>query len=199
MRTFTIFIIFVCVVACRNKSNTSFSDVDNPDNTTYKQDSNEYSGRVSGEVKLTLQDQNLPKSKLETVSKLIRDELERCNNTKTKIANSNETWLYCKKSNQTEIIIYTRSNNTERFREIYGIEDGKLIYAFEEILSDYINPNNNVTWNCQYGIENDTIYDYVSLGHGETENDEWNPESIFDQWKNQRVKYSELITMANIR
>ena len=196
MRTFIIFIIFVSVIACRNKSNTSLPD---EENTTQKQVSNEYSRKVSREVKSILRDQNLPKSNLETVSELVRDELERCIHTKTKIAKSNETWLYCKKSDQTEIIIYTRTNNTERFREIYCIEDGKLIYAFEEILSDFINPNNNVTWNCQYGIENDTIYDYVSLGHGETENDEWKPESILNQWKSQRNKYNELITMANKR
>jgi len=199
MRTITIFILFVSLIACRNKSNTSLPDADKVKNTTQKQESNEYSGKTDNEIKSILQKQSSAKSKLETVSKLVRDELDRCSKTKTKIAKSNETWLYCKKSNQTEIIIYTRTNNAERFREIYFIEYGKLTYAFEEILSDFINPNNNVTWNCQYGIENDTIYDYVSLGHGETENDEWNPESILDQWKSQRNMYKELTTMANIR
>ena len=83
-----------------------------------------------------------------------------------------KSWQYCVDEKGQEMLMYIRVSNPEQYREVYALQEGKLISAFEEIQTDVITPENNTTWNCQYYIQDDYIVDLVSLGHGETETEE---------------------------
>ncbi|MHA7057780.1 hypothetical protein ACWGOQ_0011205 [Aquimarina sp. M1] len=37
-------------------------------------------------------------------------------------------------------------------------------------------------WNCEFYIKNDTVFTSMSLGHGKTENEEWNPNAIIEMY-----------------
>ena len=47
-------------------------------------------------------------------------------------------------------------------------------------------------WNCEFYIKNGKLIGLISLGHGKTEDDEWNPEIIFQMYKKRIAELSEI-------
>lgn len=103
---------------------------------------------------------------------------------------SNVVWKYYATDQGIEMLIRTQLNGTVQRLEIYALQKGTLIYAFEQVLSDYSNAKNNISWNCEYFFQNGKIADYVSTGHGETEHPEWEPQSILNQWAHHETHYN---------
>lgn len=190
MKIFTILVIVLVIIGCRNTPDISSADL-----KAQKIEVEPHEQLIQSEY--TQSNTQIQDSKLDSISKIVLGETDSCFESEAKIIIANELWQYCEIANQIELFIYIKTDDSVRFREIYGIENDNLIFAFEEILSDYVNPENNVTWNCQYGIERMEIDDHISHGHGETESEEWEPESIFKQWEKQRGKFNELKTMTN--
>lgn len=98
-----------------------------------------------------------------------------------------------------EIITFlTKRSETFEVQETFGLSNDNLIYAFEQQVF-YYEGERTTPWNCEYFIQDDTIIDHVSLGMGETESDEWEPESIFEQWEAKRKFYEQIKAIANKR
>lgn len=58
--------------------------------------------------------------------------------------------------------------------QVYYLANNKLIYA-EENDNIYFEKDTSM-WKGWYYFENNQLVDYVTLGHGKSETDEWNPE-----------------------
>ncbi len=103
---------------------------------------------------------------------------------------SNEKWTYNKVNDSLEIVVITYSKHKKFYSEEYILLNSSLIYAIEWV--EYISGEDITSWNCEYFIKENEIVDYNSLGHGETESDEWEPESIFDQWELREELFNEV-------
>jgi hypothetical protein len=94
-----------------------------------------------------------------------------------------EFWSICKLENGNRIIRIESYENQTFFQEVYFELNGKLRYAKE---TENYNPKNGfaeMKWNCQFFFENDKLMTNISLGHGKTEDENWNPESIIGMYK----------------
>ena len=75
---------------------------------------------------------------------------------------------------------------------IYFEKNGELIYAKET--QNYM-PKNHFTqmaWNCEFYAKNGKLIAIMSLGHGKTEDEEWNPDVIFDMYKNRLTELKRI-------
>ena len=67
-----------------------------------------------------------------------------------------------------------------------------MIYAKE--IGNYL-PLNDFTqkfWNCEFYIKNRQIISIMSLGHGDTEDDGWDPESIIEMYDTRLIQLKEI-------
>ena len=72
------------------------------------------------------------------------------------------------------------------------VHQGELIYAKET--QNYM-PKNHFTqmaWNCEFYAKNGKLIAIMSLGHGKTEDEEWNPDVIFDMYKNRLTELKRI-------
>lgn len=103
-----------------------------------------------------------------------------------------EFWNICDLKNGNRIIKIESHNADTFYQEIYFENNGNLIYAKET--ENYM-PKNHFTqmaWNCEFYIQNGELITLVSLGHGKTEDDEWNPDVIFDMYKNRIAELNKI-------
>lgn len=107
--------------------------------------------------------------------------------TKNAVTNSlgkTEFWKVCVLKNGNRII-QIESHSDEIFnQEIYFEKNGQLRYAKETENYMPLNSFSQVPWNCKFYFENGELATFISLGHGKTENDTWEPESILEMYKN---------------
>jgi len=95
-----------------------------------------------------------------------------------------EIWSVCKLENGNRIIRIESYENEIFYQEVYFELNGKLRYAKE---TENYNPKNGfaeMKWNCEFFFENGKLMTNISLGHGKTEDENWNPESIIGMYKN---------------
>jgi hypothetical protein len=105
-----------------------------------------------------------------------------------------EMWSICKLENGNRIFRIESYKNETFFQEIYFEQKGKLRYAKE---TENYNPKNGfaeMSWNCEFFLENEKLITNISLGHGKTEDENWEPESIIEMYKK---RMSELKKMKN--
>lgn len=78
-------------------------------------------------------------------------------------------------------------------KEIFFELDGELVYAMERY--NYIPTGHyiQVTWYVEYTIKDGEILSHISLGHGKTEMDEWEPESIFEIYEERITEMEGLV------
>ncbi len=71
---------------------------------------------------------------------------------------------------------YSHKNDTTQ--EAYYFKKGQLIYATETIISYYSHQANidSSIWKGDFYFANGKLIDHVTLGHGRSETEEWNPE-----------------------
>jgi hypothetical protein len=73
--------------------------------------------------------------------------------------------------------------------------NGQLIYAIETIISYYPNGNSSdsITWRGDFYFSKGKLIDHVTLGHGKSEMDDWDPEhemlSALNDSKRDIVRY----------
>ena len=106
--------------------------------------------------------------------------------------NKTEFWNICNLKNGNRIITIESHEKETYFQEIYFEKNGKLVYAKET--ENYM-PKNHFTqmgWNCEFYAENGELISLISLGHGKTENDEWNPNVIFEMYKNRLTELKRI-------
>lgn len=105
---------------------------------------------------------------------------QECANTQT-AQHENETWTYCTDKNGLEHVRISSVRHGTTYAEDYTLEKGMLISARESTSSE-----GTTNWMVHYSIKNNRVIDYTSDGLGETEKDDWMPESIFTQWENRQ-------------
>ena len=106
--------------------------------------------------------------------------------------NKTEFWNICNLKNGNRIITIESHEKETYFQEIYFEKNGKLVYAKET--ENYM-PKNHFTqmgWNSEFYAENAELISLISLGHGKTENDEWNPNVIFEMYKNRLTELKRI-------
>jgi|GEM_PF-6675055 len=75
------------------------------------------------------------------------------------------------------------------YTEYYVEENRKLIFGFEQELFIPYNHRPQQTWNCAYYLKNDSVFYHISLGHGKTESEEWEPDDISIQFQHRKRQH----------
>ena len=91
-----------------------------------------------------------------------------------------------------KIIIINSQEDSLLFEEIYFEKNGELIYALESSMYMPINHFATSPWVCEFYFRGGKLLYYESLGHGKTETDEWEPESIFEMFKNRLAELKNI-------
>ena len=103
-----------------------------------------------------------------------------------------EFWNICDLKNGKRIITIESHKKDTYYQEIYFEKNGNLIYAKET--ENYM-PKNHFTqmsWNCEFYAKNGELIALMSLGHGKTEDEEWNPDVIFKMYKNRLTELKRI-------
>jgi len=103
-----------------------------------------------------------------------------------------EFWSVCKLDKGNRIIRIESFENETFYQEVYFELNGKLRYAKE---TENYNPKNGfaeMKWNCEFFFENGKLMTNISLGHGKTEDENWNPESIIGMYKKRISELNEM-------
>ena len=88
-----------------------------------------------------------------------------------------QTWQHFDNKQLIRIIInYTIDSSA--YTEEYYFKDGFLIYAYEEEISNFpsLGKNEYSAWSGGFYFSKGKLIDHVTLGHGKSESDEWDPE-----------------------
>lgn len=129
------------------------------------------------------------------IDSLYNREDSKCNITREAVTQFNgrqEFWSICNTSD-SYTIIKIKSHATEQlYEEIYFLKEEALIYAEESINYTPINHFVQQVWKCHYYIEDDKIISISSLGHGKTEDDNWDPESILGMYKTRMTELLQI-------
>ena len=111
-----------------------------------------------------------------------------------------EFWTVCNLGGGDRIIKIEwykhESLNSFTFREIYFEKAGDLIYAKESEDFYMKNQLEAKSWNCEFFTQNGDLLTTMSLGHGKTEMEDWDPEVIFEMYQG-RLTELEKLKIAN--
>lgn len=103
-----------------------------------------------------------------------------------------EFWSICNLLNDNRIFKVEFYRKDTYYQEIYFENNGNLIYAKET--ENYI-PKNHFTqmnWNCEFYVKNGKLVSLISLGHGKSEDEEWNPEIIFEMYNKRLLELKKI-------
>jgi hypothetical protein len=105
-----------------------------------------------------------------------------------------ETWQYFDNKQLARIIINYTIDSTD-YTEEYYFKDGLLIYASENEISRFpsLELDEYIVWGGGFYFSNGKLIDHVTLGHGKSESDDWDPEKEILQRLKKRKK--ELISL----
>lgn len=129
------------------------------------------------------------------INDLYLAELSKCSQNVDAVTDFNgkkEFWQICETENGKRIIQIDSHEETVLYEEVYFEQNGELVYAEESIKYMPINHYTLQPWTCQFYAENGKLVSLMSLGHGKTEDDEWNPEIIFEMHKNRIAELSKI-------
>tara|TARA_R110000868_G_scaffold409932_2_gene696610 strand:+ start:710 stop:1201 length:492 start_codon:yes stop_codon:yes gene_type:complete len=124
------------------------------------------------------------------INNLFHKNLSDCNTDVSAITDFNgkpEFWKICELNNESQIIQIESHKDSIFYQEIYFSKNGDLIYAKET--ENYM-PNNSfnqMAWNCEFYARNGELISLISLGHGKTEDEEWDSDIIFEMY-NKRIE-----------
>ena len=132
----------------------------------------------------------------ELINEQYKIENEKCGrntNTVTNFNGKTEYWKICKTNNGKRIIRIESHEKESLYEEVYFEQNGELIYAEESIRYMKVNHYTSQIWNCQFYAEKGKLVSLMSLGHGKTEDDEWNPEIIFEMYKKRIIELNKIV------
>jgi predicted metal-binding protein len=145
--------------------------------------------------KVELNELEIEEKLREEINTQYLSELSKCSqsiNAVTDFNGKTEFWRICKTDNGKRIIQINSHEETALYEEVYFEQNGELVYAEESI--NYMPINHFVLqpWTCQFYAEKGKLVSLMSLGHGKTENDEWNPEIIFEMYKSRIAELNKI-------
>jgi hypothetical protein len=97
-------------------------------------------------------------------------------------------WRYCKQDN-IEVLSITLYEEEVKSSEAFILIDNQLVQATEEVTIGYASNDGGTKWNCVYQVKNGSVEDYISLGHGKTEMDDFNASEILDIFEKRIVEF----------
>lgn len=103
-----------------------------------------------------------------------------------------ELWYICDLENGNRIFKIESHKNNTYYQEIYFEKNGNLIYAKETENHMPKNHFTQIAWNCKFYAKNGKLISLISLGHGKTENANWNPDVIFEMYKSRLTELKKL-------
>lgn len=138
-------------------------------------------------------------SSLEELKAPIQDLKEVCFNTinsdidaATDFNGYQEFWMVDSLDIHTQAIKILSYREEKLYTELYFVQYGKIIYALEEVKHIPINHHTQSIWRCEYYIKDERVVDYISLGSGKTEDDQWNPEDIIIQFSDRKAEFMQI-------
>jgi len=106
-----------------------------------------------------------------------------------------EYWKVHELDKHTSAWSISKQSDGMHYIEIYIIKNSELIYAFEEIQYHPFGSDESSIWRCEYFIFDERVFDYVSLGHGKTEEDDWDSDYIIIKFKNREVEFQSFFSV----
>ncbi len=103
-----------------------------------------------------------------------------------------EFWMVDSLDIHTQAIKILSYREEKLYTELYFVQYGKIIYALEEVKHIPINHHTQSIWRCEYYIKDERVVDYISLGSGKTEDDQWNPEDIIIQFSDRKAEFMQI-------
>ena len=103
-----------------------------------------------------------------------------------------EIWEISSFDDEKQIWIIESYHDGAFYREVYYSKNGVLLYAIDS--DRYIKENSigDNIWECEFFIKDGKIYSEISLGHGKTERDDWDPNIIFKMFDKRKKELSIL-------
>ena len=97
-----------------------------------------------------------------------------------------EIWEVSSLDNGKQIWIIDSYADGAFYREVYYSKNGILVYAIDS--DRYIKANSfqSNIWECEFFIKDGKMYSEISLGHGKTEHDDWDPNIIFKMFERRK-------------
>lgn len=173
------FIILISLTACESKKSKSI------EKNVEESEMEEQKVELTGEEKLR-----------EEINTKYLTELSKCSQNISAVTDFNgktEFWQICETDNGKKIIQINSHEKTEFYEEVYYEQNGELIYAEESIKYMPINHYVVQPWTCQFYADNGKLVSLMSLGHGKTEDDNWNPEIIFEMYKKRISELDKIV------
>ena len=78
------------------------------------------------------------------------------------------------------------------YREVYYSKNGILNYAIDSDRYMKENSINDDVWECEFFIKDGKLYSEISLGHGKTERDDWDPNIIFKMFEKRKKELKNI-------
>ncbi|WP_298546554.1 hypothetical protein [uncultured Aquimarina sp.] len=103
-----------------------------------------------------------------------------------------EFWKIYELQNENRIIQIESHSEGTYFQEIYFEKNGKLVYAKETQNYTPINSFEQMAWNCEFYIKDDKVITTMSLGHGKTEDEEWDENMIIEMYFKRLVEIEKI-------
>ena len=125
----------------------------------------------------------------------LEENLANCSTTVDAVTDFNgkiEFWRISELEDGHRIIQIESYEDSAFYQEFYFERNGKLIYAEETENHMPINHFMQVPWNCRFYVDNGKLLPVRSRGHGKTEDDDWNPEVIFEMHKNRLAELGKI-------
>lgn len=94
-----------------------------------------------------------------------------------------EYWRICELEGKNRIFSIESYDKDDYFREVYFEEDEQLVYAIEEVKYIPLNHVVEMIWKCEFYTKKEKVLNYISLGHGKTEYEDWKPKVIFEMYE----------------
>jgi hypothetical protein len=79
------------------------------------------------------------------------------------------------------------------YSEKYYFKDGSLIYAYEREIFFLESIDDGTTWAGEFYFSKGKLIDHITLGHGKSESDEWDPEKDILQLLKKRKTELQLL------
>jgi len=103
----------------------------------------------------------------------------------------NTYWEVCQSSTKIRIIHIVYSKEDTEYMELYYLDNDKLTHAMESISGI----KSDLYWDVKYQVKDEKQVRVISsLGHGKTEDDNWDPKSIVDLYKKRMLELKNLET-----
>ena len=176
-------LIGLSVLACNQDKNKELKT---------SMDSNESDARIQTMDTIVLNDEE---QKRKTIQTRYTEELKKCSQTISAVTNFNgktEFWRICNTEDGKRIIRIESHAGENLYEEIYFEQNGALIYAVESINYTPMNHFTLQPWTCQFFMEDGKLMSLMSLGHGKTEDDHWDPDIIFEMFATRLKELSNI-------